>query len=371
MSGLHELQEPGPLSAKLHYLLHALQKKYPAVERLAIALYDPGSDWVKTFVAIEREANPLPFYHARLRDTTWLQAVATSQSPRVINDFSVLEDSNKRHVQALLAVGYRASYTVPMCVNGQFFGFVFFNSCTPGLFQGALLAELDMLAHFASLLVYNEHANVRTLLATLKSAMNMARARDPETGNHLERMSRYARLIAQQIGAAFGQDDSFVEHVYLFAPLHDLGKITIPDQVLLKPGPLNAEEQVIMREHARAGLTLVEQILENFGLAGVGQIHLLRNIILHHHELFDGSGYPDGLAGDNIPLESRIVTVADVFDALTSQRPYKQAWPNEQAFDWLQQQSGRLFDPRCIHALLSCQDEIEHIQHCFAENIYG
>ena len=371
MSHLHDLQEQGPLQAKLRYLLETLQNKYPEVQRLAVALYDHGSDWVKTFVAVEDKDNSLPYYHAQLKDTTWLKAVADSQAPRVIADFAVLQDSHKVHVQALLDAGYRSSYTLPMCVNGYFFGFVFFNARQVGVFDGALLGELDMLGHLASLIVYNERANVRTLLATLKSAMNMTHARDPETGNHLERMSRYARLIAQALAAEEGLDDSFVEHVYLFAPLHDLGKITIPDRVLLKPGQLSAEEQVIMREHSRAGLELVDQLLENFGLGGVGQVSLLRNVILHHHELVDGSGYPDGLVGDAIPLESRIVTVADVFDALTSERPYKQAWSNEQAFTWMFEQAGVKFDRRCVESLLARADEVEHIQRCFCENAYG
>lgn len=109
--------------------------------------------------------------------------MAASQTPRVINDFSVLEDSHKQHVQALLESGYRASYTLPMCVNGYFFGFVFFNARQAGTFQGALLSELDVLGHLASLMVYNERSSVRTLLATLKSAMNLthARTRKPAT----------------------------------------------------------------------------------------------------------------------------------------------------------------------------------------------
>ncbi len=371
MSHLHDLQEPGPLQAKLRYLLVTLQSKYPEVQRLAVALYDHGSDWVKTFVAVEDRDNALPHYHALLQETTWLKAVADSQAPRVIADFSVLQDSQKVHVQALLEAGYRSSYTLPMCVNGYFFGFIFFNARQIGVFEGALLSELDVLGHLASLMVYNERANVRTLLATLKSATSLTHARDPETGNHLERMSRYARLIAQDLADEQGLDDSFVEHVYLFAPLHDLGKITIPDRVLLKPGLLTEDEQVIMREHARAGLQLVDQLLENFGLGGVGQVSLLRNIILHHHELVDGSGYPDGLVGDAIPLESRIVTVADVFDALTSERPYKQAWNNEKAFSWLLEQAGLKFDRRCVESLLGRASEVEHIQRCFCENAYG
>jgi HD-GYP domain-containing protein (c-di-GMP phosphodiesterase class II) len=184
-------------------------------------------------------------------------------------------------------------------------------------------------------------------------------------------MSRYSRLIAQQLAGQRGLDDSFVEHVYLFAPLHDLGKITIPDRVLLKPGRLDDDEQHIMRQHSRAGLELIDQLLANFGLASVSQVDMLRNIVLHHHELYDGSGYPDGLIGEDIPLESRIVTVSDVFDALTSDRPYKSAWSNEAAFAWMTERSGTMFDPECLRALLAQAEDIVHIQACFCENAFG
>lgn len=371
MSHLHDLQDQSPLQQKLRYLLTTLQQKYPEVQRMAVALYDHGSDWVKTFVAIEDGQNSLPFYHARLTETTWLQAVAASQTPRVINDFSVLQHSHKQHVLALLEAGYRSSYTLPMCVNGYFFGFVFFNARQPDVFKGMLPSELDVLGHLASLMVYNERSTVRTLLATLKSAMTMTHARDPETGNHLERMSRYSRLIAQNLARPHGLDDSFVEHVYLFAPLHDLGKITVPDRVLLKPGRLDEDELVIMRKHTSAGLELINQLLENFGLASVSQVQMLRNIVLHHHELYDGSGYPSGLVGEAIPLESRIVTVADVFDALTSERPYKHAWSNDEAFAWMLERSASMFDPAALQALIDRRDEVAHIQQCFRENVFG
>lgn len=371
MSLLHDLQEQSPLQQKLRQLLQTLRLKYPQVQRFAVALYDQGSDWVKTFVAVEEQGHALPHYHARLSETTWLLSVAQSQTPRIIDDFAVLEGSRKQHVEALLAAGYRSSYTLPMCVNGHFFGFIFFNAKQAGAFKDTLLGELDMFAHLASLMIYNERSSVRTLLATLRSAVNLTHARDPETGNHLERMSRYARLIAQSLATPLDLDDSFVEHVYLFAPLHDLGKITIPDAVLLKSGQLAPGEMAIMRGHSRAGLHLVDQLLGNFGLSGVGQVEMLRNIILHHHELLDGSGYPDGLAGDAIPLEARIITVADVFDALTSTRPYKHSWSNAQAFAWLQAQAGLKFDSHCVAALLGQSAEIEHIQRCFLENVYG
>ena len=351
MSLLHDLQEQSPLQQKLHQLLHTLQQKHPQVQRLAVALYDHGSDWVKTFVAVDDQANPLPHYHARLSETTWLLDVANHQTPRVINDFSVLEHSHKRHIEALISAGYRSSYTVPMCVNGHFFGFIFFNAQQIEAFHQPLLSELDMLGHLASLMVYNERASVRTLLAALKSATHLTHARDPETGNHLERMSRYSRLIA----GALSLDAEEAETVELSAPLHDIGKIGIPDQILLKPGKLDAPEWALMQRHAVIGHDILKGSASKYVRMGA-------LIALAHHEKYDGSGYPNGLEGDHIPVCARIVAVADVYDALTSVRPYKAAWPSAEAMDYVASQAGKHFDPRMVEAFLRSKDEILKIQ---------
>lgn len=371
MNTLSALSHNATLRPKLEFLLRSVQQKHPGVQRLAVALYDHGTDLVKTFMAVEEGHTDLSHYQAHLEDTLWLKAVADAQEPRVINDFSVLEHSRKRHVQALIDAGFQSSYTLPMVVNGYFFGFIFFNSRQPGQFDQATLSELDMVGHMAALMVYNERSSVRTLLATLKSALDLTHFRDPETGNHLERMSRYARLIARDIASRRGLDDNYVEHIYLFAPLHDLGKISTPDQVLLKPSALTPDEVEIMRQHATAGLALIDTLLQNFGLGGVSQIQMLRNIVLHHHEAVDGSGYPQGLAGEAIPLEARIVTVADVFDALTSDRPYKQAWSNAEAFALLRRTAGVKFDAECVAILLAAEEEIAEIQQRFKENAFG
>jgi len=174
-----------------------------------------------------------------------------------------------------------------------------------------------------------------------------AQFRDPETGAHLLRMASYARLAAANLGLSAEEQDD----IHDAAPLHDIGKIGIPDHILLKPGRLDDAEMQIMRTHPLIGA----QILKD------GNSKLMRNaavIALSHHEKFDGSGYPHGLKGDEIPLYGRIVAVADVFDALTSNRPYKAAWRIEKAIDWLKQNAGSHFDPACVEALLKDTEQI-------------
>lgn len=174
---------------------------------------------------------------------------------------------------------------------------------------------------------------------------------DFETGNHVVRMSQYARIIAEAMRCS----DIEVETIELAAPMHDIGKIGIPDHILQKPGKLTNEEFEIIKKHPMIGHQILDGSTSRF-------IQMGAVIALAHQERFDGSGYPFALKGSEIPIEARIVAVADVFDALTSSRPYKPAWPFHLAVDYLKNSSGRLFDPDCILAFLSRIELIREIR---------
>ena len=368
---LSALNEQSSISAKLQELHLSVKSQHPSICRIAVALYDNQTDHLKTFIFSSEQQTPIENYQARLSDVPQLKKLLANQEPRVINDLSAYHNSGKQHTQALLEAGYLSSYTLPMVFNGHFFGFVFFNAKQKNVFDELVLIELDMVAHFITLLIYNERSNVRTLLATIKSALELSHHRDPETGSHLERMSRFTRIIARKLASKYGFDDQYIEHIYLFAPLHDLGKIKIPDRILLKPGKLTDDEFDVMKTHSTDGKMLIEKLLENYGLGGIGYVDMLKNIAHHHHEAMDGSGYPAGLKGEDIPIEARIVAVADVFDALTSRRPYKEAWSNDKAIEKLKEMSGNKLDPTCVNALLDCMDEVKEIQNTFVENEFG
>ncbi|SUI58617.1 response regulator [Shewanella morhuae] len=164
-----------------------------------------------------------------------------------------------------------------------------------------------------------------------------AEYKDNETGLHVVRMSHYARLLAIKLGLP----DTFCDLIFNAAPMHDIGKIGTPDAVLKKPGKLNAEEWAIMQQHAVIGAEIIGEHDDPL-------LKMARRIALTHHEKWDGSGYPCGLAGENIPLEGRIVAVADVFDALTSQRPYKPAWTIEATMELFESEAGKHFDPKLV-----------------------
>lgn len=228
-----------------------------------------------------------------------------------------------------------------------------------------------MCSHLIMLLVVNEWSNINTLTPTVRSALHMTHYRDPETGGHISRMSHFSHLIATELADKYGFNDQFIEHILLFSPLHDLGKIGIPDQILLKPGKLTNEEYEIMKTHSKKGREMIDNLLNNYNLNRFQYIDILRNIAEHHHEAYDGSGYPSGLEAEDIPIEARIVAVADVFDALTSKRPYKEAWSNDKAFSMLKQLSGTQLDSECVEALILNRPEVEQIQQTFQEDVYG
>ncbi len=173
-----------------------------------------------------------------------------------------------------------------------------------------------------------------------------AEYRDNETGMHVLRMSHISRLL----GLRLGYSESRAELLLHAAPMHDVGKIGIPDRILLKPGKLDADEWEIMKRHTLIGAEILGEHQSDL-------MQLARTVALRHHERWDGSGYPGGLAGDQIPGEARVVAVADVFDALLSRRPYKPPWSLEETLKLLRSQRGQHFDPAIVDALLGALDE--------------
>jgi putative two-component system response regulator len=183
-----------------------------------------------------------------------------------------------------------------------------------------------------------------------------AEYKDNETGMHVIRMSHFARLL----GLAAGMSETEADDLLHAAPMHDVGKIGIPDRILQKPGPLEPDEWEIMKSHATIGADII-------GVHPGGVLKLARNIALSHHEKWDGSGYPNGLAGEAIPLEGRICAIADVFDALTSERPYKKAWSVQDAVEFLKKQRGVHFDPRLVDLFVERLPAICAIRDKWAE----
>lgn len=205
-----------------------------------------------------------------------------------------------------------------------------------------------------------ELATDQITLREKETILRLARAgeyRDEGTGNHVIRMAKYSRQIAEALGCFSKQDCDDLEYA---APMHDIGKIGIPDGILLKPGKLSEHEWEIMQTHTSIGHSILSDSQSRY--MQIGAV-----IALNHHERFDGKGYPNGLKGEDIPLIARVVAVADVFDALVSARPYKQAWETDDAIAYIQQQAGTHLDPQCVDAFMQRIEVIKQIKADYAD----
>lgn len=238
----------------------------------------------------------------------------------------------------------------PMIVKGQVIGVLqaFHRSECPG--DPEKIDFLDALAAQAAIAVSNarmfadlEKSNLELQLAydaTIEGWSLATDLRDKETEGHSLRVASVAIKLAELMGLA-GKD---IVHIRRGGLLHDIGKLAIPDSILFKPGPLTDEEWVLMRQHPVHAREMLQHI---------SFLKRALPIPLYHHEKFDGSGYPNGLTGEQIPLPARIFAIVDVYDALSSDRPYRKAWPTERILEYLKQESGKHFDPQVVTAFLN------------------
>lgn len=206
---------------------------------------------------------------------------------------------------------------------------------------------------------------------TILAMASLAETRDQDTGNHLRRTQNYVRALALQLRLK-GEHSSYlsdeiIDILYKCAPLHDIGKVGIPDRILLKPGKFDADEFEVMKRHPALGLHALEQAQRITGQT-VDFIEIAKDLVYSHHEKWDGTGYPQGLSGENIPLPARLMALADVYDALISPRVYKPGMSHGEAADIIVQGSGKHFDPTIVDAFLDLSFEFRAIAHRFADS---
>ena len=356
------------LSDSLAQFHRILQGRYPQIGRLALAPYDAGTDLLKTFVSSNDDQQPLTRYQALLKDVPSLQGLMDRRETRVIDDIQESLPVSTRHTEWLKSRDYRSSYTVPIFHNEELAAFLFFDAKEPYFFTPKTTEFLDIFGRIVAQLYLLRVAAARSLVGAVDIASGLARMRDVETGQHLERMAAYARLIALGVADRFTLSDEHIEYIHLFAPLHDIGKVGIPDRILLKPGRLDGEEWAIMKTHVEIGIALADRMIRDLDLQDDLAGRVMKDIVSGHHERGDGSGYPTGLGLADIPVEARMIAVADVYDALSSRRPYKEAWDEVRCFTELAKEveTGRL-DPDCVAALAAAPEEREAIRRRFSD----
>jgi len=219
------------------------------------------------------------------------------------------------------------------------------------------LAIYDQARHLEKLVQKRTAELNETRVEIIRRLGRAAEFKDNETGMHVIRMSWFSRFLAEQIG----KSEQWCDLLYNAAPMHDIGKIGIPDRVLLKPGKLDAEEWSIMQKHVEYGAEII-------GDHRSPLLKLAKEVAIFHHEKWNGKGYPKGVSGKDIPISARIVAIADVFDALTSERPYKKAWSEDRAIALLQEESGEHFEPHLVSEFIKCLPRVREIQSQYQDS---
>jgi response regulator RpfG family c-di-GMP phosphodiesterase len=267
----------------------------------------------------------------------------------------VAEQPQAQFAARLCAEGYRSVLFFPLGGEGQWSALLAFAAKERGAYNRE---HLELLGNIAAQVSHSFEKTVVTenlVISAITGLASLAESRDPETGDHLLRMARYSAIIAEELGRAGEYAEQIssetVRAILSFAPMHDIGKVGIEDRILLKPGRLDEIERSEMERHPLIGAEVLRRCEAQMNAVGHSVFQIGIEIAQSHHEKYDGSGYPYSLKAEAIPLSARIVAVADVFDALTSKRPYKEAWPVERALALMQEESGRHFDPQVVAAM--------------------
>ncbi|PSL16742.1 metal dependent phosphohydrolase [Marinobacterium halophilum] len=360
------------LTGRLNQLHGRILESVSGIARIACALYDPNTDLLKTFINSTHTGHAIVSYEYPLSESHSLLEMSKSGTYRIIDDIAEEVSAGTAHSNWLLEQGYSSSFTLPMFNDQRLLGFIFVDSNRCGVFTDAVQRDLVMFCNTITMTIATEISALQALLATAQAVREFANLRDFETGKHLTRMAQFSRLIAKEVAEHYGLSDEKIEHIYLFASLHDIGKIGIPDKILLKQGRLDQDERVIMQGHVHKGVQIIQKVLEDYQLGHLNDAKVMLNIVACHHEFLDGTGYPNGLKADQIPVEARIVTVADIFDALTSNRPYKTPWEVHEAIAELERMAeiGKL-DPACVAALKKQQEKMTQIVIKFRDEKMG
>ncbi|HHV98258.1 MAG TPA: GAF domain-containing protein [Clostridiaceae bacterium] len=307
---------------------------------------------------------------AYIEETSLGEVIRTGRA-RIINDLDMYLSGKKinNYNKIILEAGIRASITLPLKLNNNPVGVIFFSSCNKNVYTEEHAVFLETLANSIAIGFDKSIFFDDVLYSSVFALARLAEARDTDTGEHLERMKKYSAVLAQLLYEDSKYMDiitpGYVNDIEKFSPLHDIGKVGVKDSILLKPARLTGEEYEEMKQHTVYGAQVLREadqymVKRNKSLFGMGI-----EIAEGHHERWDGSGYPYGKSGEDIPLSARIVAVADVFDALTSKRPYKEPYSFDESFEIIMQDSGKHFDPEIVRVFKANRQRIFEVYNSF------
>jgi len=300
---------------------------------------------------------------ANIKETSLAKLLETGEI-RVINDYDEYFKNRETtlYSQMLIENGVKSSITVPLRINQEKIGFIFFNSKMKNIYNDKHVFFLNTIANSISISFHKNILINDVIYSSVLAMTRLAESKDKETGEHLIRIKDYSGLISSWLMKTekyqFYVTPDYIAEIKKFSPLHDIGKVAIPDHILQKPGKLTKEEFEKMKEHTTAGAVILKEAESFMAKNGQRYFRMAIDIAESHHEKWDGTGYPNGLKEEEIPLSARIVAIADVFDALTTKRPYKEPFTFDETFAYLIDGKGQHFDPYIIDLLVAHKSEL-------------
>lgn len=360
----------GNLESFMPRLKKRVERLMPC-DRLAVAFLDGEGQVVAESAALEYGVAHLePGFREAIGDTT-LGAVSRTGHPRIIGDLEkhYAEVHQSTGTQRILEEGMRSSLTFPITIRDRCVGFLFASSKMKDAYSPVHISRGERILNLLKQHLYFHYVVQQIVAATSNAFVTLMERKDNETSRHIIRMSRYSYIIGRRLN---GKDQeitpTLLREILWFAPLHDIGKVGIPDAILLKPGALEHDERKAIEEHVSIGVDVIKEMDKEINrILSLSLLSTALDIISGHHEKYDGTGYPIGLSGEDIPLAGRITAVADVFDALTSRRPYKEALSIEDALDIMRKARGNHFDPVVFDAFVEALDEIREVYETYKE----
>lgn len=349
------------ISETLSYILNTFRSHIPC-SRIMIALTDGSNIYSHTVVS---DYSPLlkEGYTIGLSQTS-LQTVLKSNECRIINNYKTYLKQHPKSAptRLILQEGINSSLACPLILNNSCIGVLLFSSKQQDAYTKEHASMSKLIAGSIALTLERNLIADNLILPPIISLARLVEAKCSDNRFHIERIQNYSKILAEALAGSEKYkniiDRQFIADIYKFSPLHDIGKIGIADGLLLKPGSLSAEEFEVVKKHVIFGAELLRKAGNDRLVNGRNYFDMAIQIAESHHEKYDSSGYPHGLAGDSIPLAARIVAVADVFDALTSRRVYKNALDVEASMQIIDKESGKSFDPDVVAAL---NDHIEQV----------
>lgn len=358
----------GTLNTQLSQIHQRILAHDTTIDRLSFALYDPKSDQMKTYADSTVHGFELSHYACSLAELPSLKPCIESGEARYIGDIPNELSSDTPHTRWLIAQGFHSSLALPVYHAQTFIGFLFLNSCQKQAFTPKNYSKLKPFIDLIRFVVSSEYDLFHSLLNAATNFNEKSTEHWEESKEHKERISRFARVIALEVAAIYQLDDELIEQISQFSRCHDIGKLSIPCHVLNKPSSFADEEKELLNQHVEKGIEIINHIIDEIGSPKNPSVSVLKEIVAYHHEFLDGSGYPYGLTEESIPFSARIITVANIFDALTNHRPYKQAWSIPFALLELEKMvvAGKL-DRHCVNALRYHQDYLKRVIETYPE----